>query len=153
MIIGQIHGADDLISVAFVMLHYTGGAVHVVVKHEHEGDESTDLPLLTGVPLGAPFDFTMRDNGNGSLTFAANHGSQQRDRGHPAPAGLRRCHRALPVRCLPAGQLGLRPARPMGPGSPSPPWPRRPARWSRCPDRAQPTGQVCTGSLLCMCSA
>jgi hypothetical protein len=76
VIIGQIHGADDLISVAFVMLHYTGGAVHVVVKHEHEGDESTDLPLLTGVPLGAPFDFTMRDNGNGSLTFAANHGSQ-----------------------------------------------------------------------------
>lgn len=85
VIIGQVHGADDLISVAFVMLHYTGGAVHVVVKHQHEGDESTDLPLLTGVPLGAPIDFTMRDNGNGSLTFAATQGAQQASVDTPLP--------------------------------------------------------------------
>jgi hypothetical protein len=89
VILGQIHGAGDIISVPFVMLHYTGGTVHVVVKQERSGDAATKLPLLSGVPLGAPFDFGLRDNGNGTLTFTARHGSQQASVDAPVPPAFR----------------------------------------------------------------
>ena len=70
------------------MLHYTAGAVHVVVKHEHEGDESTDLPLLTGVPLGAPFDFSDAGQRERQSDLRREPRFAARDRGRPAPAGL-----------------------------------------------------------------
>jgi hypothetical protein len=76
VIIGQLHGADDISSVAFVMLHYTGGSIKVVVKKSEDGSDATTYPLLTGVPLSVRFDYSIRDNGNGSLTLGARYGDK-----------------------------------------------------------------------------
>jgi len=78
IIIGQIHGADDISSVPYVMLHYDGGAVRVVVKQAQSGPTSDKYPLISGVPLGARFDYTITDQGNGNLTFTATYGSNTR---------------------------------------------------------------------------
>src|SRR5207342_1317786 len=37
VILGQIHGAEDIKSVAWVMLHYFDGAIKVVVKQAQSG--------------------------------------------------------------------------------------------------------------------
>jgi hypothetical protein len=78
IIIGQIHGADDISSVPYVMLHYDGGAVRVVVKQQQSGPTSDKYALISGVPLGARFDYTITDQGNGNLTFTATYGSNTR---------------------------------------------------------------------------
>jgi Alginate lyase len=70
VILGQIHGAGDIKSVPYVMLHYFDGAIKVVVKQAQEGDASMTYPLADDVPLSTPFTFHISDNGNGSLTFA-----------------------------------------------------------------------------------
>ena len=69
VILGQIHGAGDLKSVAYVMLHYFDGAIKVVVKQAQEGSASTDYQLADDVPLDTPFTFRLSDDGNGTLTF------------------------------------------------------------------------------------
>jgi Alginate lyase len=74
IILGQIHGADDISSVPFVMLHYRDGEIRVVVKQEQKGQEAQSFSLLTGVPLNERFDFTLSDTGDGSLQFSAGHG-------------------------------------------------------------------------------
>ena len=51
----------------------------MVVKQKQSG-EQRPLPLLTDVPVGARFDYGIRDNGDGSLTFTASYGGQQRHR-------------------------------------------------------------------------
>lgn len=89
VIIGQLHGAGDIISVPFVMLHYTAGAIDVVVKQQQSGSESQNLRLLTGVPLGAPFDFRISDDGNGALTFTATYGGQTGTADAPLPEPFR----------------------------------------------------------------
>jgi Alginate lyase len=89
VIIGQIHGADDISSVPFVMLHYAAGAITVVVKQQHSGKASSDFTLLTGVPLDARFDFSIRDNGNGSLTFTADYADQHASTDAPLPDSFR----------------------------------------------------------------
>jgi hypothetical protein len=71
VIIGQIHGAGDISSVPFVLLYYDGGTVKAVVKQERTGEAHADVPLLTGVPLGTPLDYTITDGGDGSLTVSA----------------------------------------------------------------------------------
>jgi hypothetical protein len=71
VILGQIHGAGPLSSIPFVMLHDDAGAIEVVVKDKREGSDGAQFPLLSGVPLGATFGFTISDNGDGSLTFTA----------------------------------------------------------------------------------
>ncbi|HWN32232.1 MAG TPA: polysaccharide lyase family 7 protein [Pseudonocardia sp.] len=86
IIIGQIHGADDISSVPFVMLHYDGGTIKVVVKQAQSGSTSDKYPLITGVPLGARFDYAISDNGDGKLTFAARYGSQTPHVTVPIPA-------------------------------------------------------------------
>jgi hypothetical protein len=78
IIIGQIHGADDISSVPFVMLHYDAGTIKVVVKEAQSGSTSDKYPLITGVPLGARFSYTISDLGNGSMTFSANYGTSTR---------------------------------------------------------------------------
>jgi Alginate lyase len=75
IIIGQIHGADDISSVPFVMLHYDSGTIKVVMKQAQSGSTSDKFPLITGVPLGSRFDFTISDPGTGSLVFTATYGS------------------------------------------------------------------------------
>jgi hypothetical protein len=88
VIIGQIHGADDISSVPFVMLHYTDGTVTAVVKQQQKGEEHINYPLLYGVPLGQRFDFGIRDNGNGNLTFTATAGDQKASVDAPLPAAF-----------------------------------------------------------------
>jgi hypothetical protein len=70
VILGQIHGADDIKSVAWVMLHYFDGAIKVVVKQAKSGSAAMNYQLADDVPLGTPFTFHISDDGNGSLTFA-----------------------------------------------------------------------------------
>jgi hypothetical protein len=73
VIVGQIHGAADVSSVPFVMVFYDGGTVKAVVKQEQSGNAHTDVPLLDGVPVGAPFDYSITDGGDGTLTVTATY--------------------------------------------------------------------------------
>ena len=89
VIIGQIHGADDISSVSFVMLHYTAGALRVVVKERQSGSTSDNYPLLSGLPLGARFGYTISDSGDGNVTVAASYGSQHPKITAPIPSAFR----------------------------------------------------------------
>jgi Alginate lyase len=89
VIIGQIHGADDISSVPFVMLHYAAGAISVVVKQHQSGDAHLDYPLLADVPLAARFDYGIRDNGDGNLTFTATYNGENAAMNAPLPVDFR----------------------------------------------------------------
>ena len=69
--LGQIHGGGSISSVPFVMLHWRNGSIVVVVKKVVQGSSSQTVTLLTGVPLGATFSFTLSDEGNGSIGLSA----------------------------------------------------------------------------------
>jgi len=88
VIVGQIHGAGDISSVPFVMMFYDNGAVKAVVKQEQSGDAHTDLPLLPDVPLGAPFDYSITDGGDGNLTVTATFQGQTQTATTPVPAAF-----------------------------------------------------------------
>lgn len=88
VILGQVHGADQLSSIPFVMLHDDGGKIVVVVKKGRCGSDGTHVPLLTDVPLGARFDFTISDNGDGSLTFSATRDGRTATAGTAVPAAF-----------------------------------------------------------------
>jgi hypothetical protein len=85
VILGQIHGAEDIKSVAWVMLHYFDGAIKVVVKQAREGDASQDYLLADSVPLNTPFTFRLSDNGNGTLTFGLDANGQTKQETAPVP--------------------------------------------------------------------
>ena len=85
VILGQIHGAEDIKSVAWVMLHYFDGAIKVVVKQAREGDASQDYILADSVPLNTPFTFRLSDNGNGTLTFGLDANGQTKQETAPVP--------------------------------------------------------------------
>jgi hypothetical protein len=89
IILGQIHGADDISSVPYVMLHYRAGEIRVVVKQKRKGSESQSYPLLTGVPLNQRFDFTLSDLGNGTMTFAASYDGNTQQATSPVPDPFR----------------------------------------------------------------
>ena len=112
VILGQIHGAGDIKSVAWVMLHYFDGAIKVVVKQAREGDASQDYILADSVPLNTPFTFRLSDDGNGTLTFGLDAERADEDRDRAGAARLQRRHRALPGRRLPAGRVGAERPRP-----------------------------------------
>jgi hypothetical protein len=88
VIVGQIHGAGDIGSVPFVMVFYAAGSVRAVVKQERSGDAHTDLPLLSDVPLGAPFDYSVSDRGDGTLAVTAGHAGRTRTATAPVPAAF-----------------------------------------------------------------
>jgi len=88
IIVGQIHGADDISSVPYVMLHYRDGEVRVVVKQQQKGDEKQSFPLLTGVSLNDRFDFTITDAGDGSMTFSASHDGNTQQATAQVPAAF-----------------------------------------------------------------
>ena len=88
VIVGQIHGAGDISSVPFVMIFYSNGAVKAVVKQETSGDAHSDLPLLPQVPLGAPFDYSISDDGDGSLTVTATYEGRTATADAPVPAAF-----------------------------------------------------------------
>jgi Alginate lyase len=85
VIIAQIHGADDISSVPFVMLHWDDGQLKVVVKTVQKGDDGQDYPLVSGIPLGAKFDFGIVDNGDGTLSFTAKYGDESPQANGPLP--------------------------------------------------------------------
>jgi hypothetical protein len=86
IIVGQIHGAGDINSVSFVMLHYDAGAVRVVVKEGQSGPTSDKYPLITGVPLGGRFDYAIIDDGDGDISCTATYGQNSRTVKIPIPA-------------------------------------------------------------------
>ena len=88
VILGQIHGSDTISSVPFVMLHDDGGTIDVVVKQKQSGADGTTVPLLTGVPLGTPFTFSISDDGNGTLTFTATADDRAASRTASVPAAF-----------------------------------------------------------------
>lgn len=86
IILGQIHGAADISSVAYVMLRYQDKKVEVVVKQVQNGDDRIIYPLLEDVQLNHRFDFTISDNGTGEMTFAATRDGNTTDEQAPVPA-------------------------------------------------------------------
>jgi hypothetical protein len=88
VIIGQIHGAADISAVPFVMLYYTDGALKAVVKQEQSGNAHTNLPLLDGVPVGASFDYSITDGGDGTLTVTATYQGKTVSGSAPLPAAF-----------------------------------------------------------------
>lgn len=88
VIVGQIHGADDISSVPFVMLFYANGTLRAVVKQDRAGAAHTDVPLLSDVPLGTPFDYTITDNGDGTVTVTTTAGAHTATGSAPVPAAF-----------------------------------------------------------------
>jgi Alginate lyase len=85
VILGQIHGADDIKSVPYVMLRYQDEQLRVVVKQVLKGDGAINYPLLDDLGLNTRIEFTMSDPGNGSLTFSATADGQTRQATAPIP--------------------------------------------------------------------
>jgi hypothetical protein len=88
VIIAQIHGADDISSVPYVMLHYVDGALKVVVKQVQKGDATQSFPLTGDVPLNQPFDIGISDNGDGTMTFTASFAGDTPHATAPVPAAF-----------------------------------------------------------------
>jgi hypothetical protein len=86
IILGQIHGADDISSVPYVMLRYQDNGVKVIVKQVQDGDDHINYQLLNNVPLNSRFDFTIIDLGNGNLGFTGTAGGQTQNVTAPIPA-------------------------------------------------------------------
>jgi hypothetical protein len=86
IIIGQIHGADSISSVPYVMLHYQAGTIRVVVKKAQDSDDGQTYQLVSGIPLGGRFNFTISDVGNGGMVFSATYGGQTQRVNAPIPA-------------------------------------------------------------------
>jgi hypothetical protein len=89
IIIGQIHGSDDIKSVPYVMLHYRDGDIEAVVKQKQKGDEKQSVPLLSGVPLNERFDITITDTGDGSMTLSASYGGNSQQATAQVPEAFR----------------------------------------------------------------
>lgn len=89
VILGQIHGAGPISSVPFIMLHYQAGTINVVVKRQQSGSAADKYELLSGVPLGTRFSYSIRDNGDGTSTFTANDGTRNATKDAPLPAAFR----------------------------------------------------------------
>lgn len=85
VIIAQIHGADDISAVPYVMLHWADGVLKVVVKTVQKGTDAQSYPLTGPVPLGAKFDFGITDNGDGTMTFSASYGGDSPQVSGPVP--------------------------------------------------------------------
>jgi hypothetical protein len=85
IIIGQIHGAEAISSVPFVMLRYREGELRVVVKKKQSGSSSIKLPVLSALPLRTWFTYAITDNGNGTLTVTANRVGDSKQLTIPIP--------------------------------------------------------------------
>lgn len=76
VILGQIHGADSINSVPFVMLHFVDGRIQVAVRQARSGPTASTHTLLQGIRLGTPFTFTISDNGDGTIGFTCRDGQR-----------------------------------------------------------------------------
>jgi len=93
IIVGQVHGAEDISSISFVMLHYDAGQIRVVVKQQQgSGGPTQKYLLISNVPLDSPFDYTITcartdtDRGTGNILVTATHGNDTRTATVPIPA-------------------------------------------------------------------
>jgi hypothetical protein len=89
IIVGQIHGAGDISSVPYVMLRVEKEQLKVVVKQVQDGDDHIDYPLLDGVGLNTPIDYTITDRGDGTMTFSATVDGDTREATAPVPDEFR----------------------------------------------------------------
>jgi hypothetical protein len=89
IILGQIHGADDISSVPYVMLRYQQGQVRVVVKQVQDGDDLINYPLLDNVKVGDTFDYSITDNGDVNMIFTATMGGVSHRSVAPVPAAFK----------------------------------------------------------------
>lgn len=71
IILGQIHGANDISSVPYVMLRVQDGRLRVVVKQVQDGDDLINYPLLDNIGLNSRIGYTIADNGDGTMSFSA----------------------------------------------------------------------------------
>ncbi|HEX4358290.1 MAG TPA: polysaccharide lyase family 7 protein [Pseudonocardia sp.] len=86
IIVGQIHGADEISSVPYVMLRVQDNKLRVVVKQVGKGKKLINYPLLDNVGLNSQLDYTITDLGNGSMTFSATYNGETRQTTAPVPA-------------------------------------------------------------------
>jgi hypothetical protein len=89
IILGQIHGADDISSVPYVMLRYQQGRVRVVVKQVQDGDDLINYPLLDNVEVGDTFDYSITDNGDGNMIFTATMDGVSHQSVAPVPSAFK----------------------------------------------------------------
>ena len=78
VIVGQIHGADTISSVSFVLLYYVAGSLYVNVKTDAVKNSSpTKLVFdqLPNIPLGETWSYRIADLGDGSLAVTATYGN------------------------------------------------------------------------------
>ena len=86
IIVGQIHGADDISSVPFLMLRYQDGQLRVVVKQTQSGSDSAKYPLIDNLPVGQRLDYSISDTGDGNMVCTATWASATRTVTIPIPA-------------------------------------------------------------------
>ena len=86
IILGQIHGGQDISSVPYVMLRVQDNKLRVVVKQVGKGKKLINYPLLDKVGLNSPIDYTITDLGNGTMTFSATYNGETRQTTAPIPA-------------------------------------------------------------------
>jgi hypothetical protein len=89
IILGQIHGADDISSVPYVMLRIQKNQLRVVVKQVQDGDDLINYPLLDNVGLNSRIDYTIIDQGDGTMTFSATNNGTTRQASALVPAAFR----------------------------------------------------------------
>jgi hypothetical protein len=85
VIVAQIHGAKDIVSVPYVMVQLRRGALEVVVKRERTGNDAVTHQLLDAVLLGDRIEMEIADTGDGSMRFAAAVGRRSLTRTAPVP--------------------------------------------------------------------
>jgi hypothetical protein len=76
--VGQVHGSGPIKAIPFVMLHYRDGELVAVVKQELHGPASQSIVLVSGIPLGGVFSYTITDDGDGTLGLSATYNGQTR---------------------------------------------------------------------------
>lgn len=86
IIVGQIHGAEDIKSVAYVMVRYQEGRLRVAVKQVQDGDDVINYPLLDGLRVGDRFDYSVSDTGDGRMLFTASRDGVTERAVAPVPA-------------------------------------------------------------------
>jgi hypothetical protein len=89
IIVGQIHGADDISSVPYVMLRVQNRQLRVVVKQLQNRDQVTNYPLLEGVGVNSRIDYTITDLGDGDMLFSATSNGITGQAEAPVPAAFR----------------------------------------------------------------
>lgn len=86
IIVGQIHGAEDIKSVAYVMVRFQEGRLRVAVKQVQDGDDVINYPLLDGLRVGDRFDYSVSDTGDGNMVFTATRDGVTQRAVAPVPA-------------------------------------------------------------------